>query len=186
MDGVILYLPCRPVWRLQLPKRQRLSILAILFAGLIPPPPPNRTTDLRAYDPTSVTIASLVRMAYFVVRFYRGGRLDNSLTEFRVNVITTIELDLAQVCCCLPILKPFIRQYAPSLLRLHTHTARSKERSSAHPAASSQHPIKAGRKWPGAGSRDEELIGANYLELGEDGKSDQSYVMSTTTFKPGN
>ena len=35
MDCVILYLPCRPVWRLQLPKRQRLSILAILFAGVL-------------------------------------------------------------------------------------------------------------------------------------------------------
>lgn len=35
MDLVILYLPCRPVWRLQLAKRQKISILAILFAGVV-------------------------------------------------------------------------------------------------------------------------------------------------------
>lgn len=35
VDLVILYLPCRPVWRLQLAKRQRISILLILFAGVM-------------------------------------------------------------------------------------------------------------------------------------------------------
>ena len=69
-----------------------------------------------------------------------------------------------------------MRQYAPSVLRL-TRFPGTKDRTSAHPAASSQHLNKAGRKWPG-GSRDEELIGSTYLELGEDGKSDQGYVMS--------
>lgn len=66
----------------------------------------------------------------------------------------------------------------PSLLRLKTFSSRSQTRSSAHPAVSSQHATKVGRKWPD-GSRDEDLIGSTYLELGEDGKSDQSYVMST-------
>lgn len=70
----------------------------------------------------------------------------------------------------------------PSILRLGTFTSRSKERGSTHPTAVSQHPSKTGRKWPG-GSRDEELIGSNYLEIGEDGKSDQSYVMSTMVGK---
>lgn len=92
MDLIILYLPCRPVWRLQLAKRQRISILAILFAGVMyelsPLPPPNRMTDLQAYNPTSVTITNLIRLAYFVARFYGHGTFDNSTTEFRVNVIT--------------------------------------------------------------------------------------------------
>ena len=35
VDLLILYLPCRPVWRLQLPKRQRISILVILFTGVM-------------------------------------------------------------------------------------------------------------------------------------------------------
>lgn len=92
---------------------------------------------------------------------------------------------LAQLCCCLPILKPFLRQYAPSVLRLRTFSSgRSKDRSTAHPAASSLHPTKTARKWPG-GSRDEELIGSTYLELGEDGKSDQSYTLSTLPVKEG-
>ncbi|MCJ1424962.1 hypothetical protein MMC29_002850 [Sticta canariensis] len=165
LDLVILYLPCKPVWRLQLAKRQRISILIILFAGVI------------------VTVASLLRLGYFVARFYGSGG-DTTLTEFRVNLITTIELDIALLCCCLPILKPFLRQYAPSVLRLNTFSNKSKDRSSAHPVASTQFPNKTGRKWPD-GSRDEELIGANYLELGEDGKSDQSYVMSSMAIKEG-
>lgn len=55
-------------------------------------------------------------------------------------------------------------------------SARNKQRSS-HPAAFSPHPIKAGWKWRGE-SREEELIGSNYLQLGENGKSDQIYAMS--------
>lgn len=35
VDFIILYLPVRPVWQLQLPKRQRISILAIMFAGVM-------------------------------------------------------------------------------------------------------------------------------------------------------
>lgn len=35
VDLIILYLPCRPVWKLQLAKRQRISILLILFAGVM-------------------------------------------------------------------------------------------------------------------------------------------------------
>lgn len=65
----------------------------------------------------------------------------------------------------------------PGLLRLKSYAGRSKDRSTAHPAATTQHTTKIGRKWPD-GSRDEGLIGSTYLELGEDGKSDQSYVMS--------
>lgn len=112
---------------------------------------------------------------------YRYFPLAQSFTYLSLS---TVELDIAQLCACLPTLKPFLRQYYPSLLRLNTFSGRSKERSTCHPAASSQHPSKTGRKWPG-GSRDEELIGSNYLELGEDGKSDQSYVMSSMVVKEG-
>lgn len=90
VDIVIIYLPCRPVWQLQLPKRQRISILMILFAGVmyeLAHPPPDRMTALQAHNQTSVTVASLLRLGYFVARFY-GGKVDQSLTEFRVNLIT--------------------------------------------------------------------------------------------------
>lgn len=35
MDLVIIYLPIRPVWQLQLAKRQRISILVIMSAGVM-------------------------------------------------------------------------------------------------------------------------------------------------------
>ena len=42
--------------------------------------------QLQAYDRSSVTIASLLRLAYFIHRFYYG-KVDPSITTFRVNVI---------------------------------------------------------------------------------------------------
>ena len=35
LDLVILYLPCRPVWQLHLPKRQRIAIMMIILAGIV-------------------------------------------------------------------------------------------------------------------------------------------------------
>lgn len=35
VDVMVFYLSCRPVWRLQLAKRQKISILIILFAGVM-------------------------------------------------------------------------------------------------------------------------------------------------------
>ncbi|MCJ1425996.1 hypothetical protein MMC29_003898 [Sticta canariensis] len=157
LDLVILYLPCRPVWRLHLPKRQRIAIMMIILAGII------------------VTIASITRLVYLINRFY-GNDHDDSLTEFQVNMISTIELDVALVCCCLPTLKPFIRRYLPTRFRLTNFASESNNHSA--PAASlTAHPNKSGRKWA-SGYRNEELLAASYLELGEDGKSDQSYTMT--------
>lgn len=44
-------------------------------------------TNLQAYNQTSVTIASILRLAYFAARNY-GGHVDLWLTEWRVNLIT--------------------------------------------------------------------------------------------------
>ena len=35
LDVIIISLPCRPVWRLHLPKRQKLIILITLMAGVL-------------------------------------------------------------------------------------------------------------------------------------------------------
>ena len=35
LELVILYLPCRPVWRLHLAKRQRIAIMIIILAGVM-------------------------------------------------------------------------------------------------------------------------------------------------------
>lgn len=45
MDLVILYLPYRPVWRLNIAKRQRISILMIFFAGFMYEPPTDGMTN---------------------------------------------------------------------------------------------------------------------------------------------
>lgn len=35
LDLVILYMPCQPVWRSRLAKRQRIAIMMILLAGVL-------------------------------------------------------------------------------------------------------------------------------------------------------
>lgn len=59
-----------------------------------------------------------------------------------------------------------------------SHWSRSNLRSKPN-ASSAHHHNKLDRKWAtGTGSGDEELTRAAYVELGEDGKSDQSYAMT--------
>lgn len=63
----------------------------------------------------------------------------------------------------------------PKVLRYPSFATNSKPRRT-NPKTSGLHPNKAERKWPDRFG-DEELIGSNSLGLGEDGKSDQSYVV---------
>lgn len=86
----------------------------------------------------------------------------------------------AVICTCLPTLQAFSKRFFPSLLKLgswsHPSFSRSTKRSKAT-HSSSHHPIKSDRKWA-TESRDEQLTNAAYLELGADGKNDQSYGMT--------
>lgn len=106
----------------------------------------------------------------------------NSLTLLSSS---TIEMVTAVICTCLPTLQAFMRRFFPSLLQLGTWSKPSFNRSTKRSKAahsSSHHLIKSDRKWA-TESRDEQLTNAAYLELGADGKSDQSYGMMTIEVK---
>lgn len=108
--------------------------------------------------------------------------VSNSLTVLSPS---TIEMVTAIICTCLPTLQAFTKRFMPSLLRLSSWSQQSFSRSTKRSKAthsSSHHPIKSDRKWA-TESRDERLTNAAYLELGADGKSDQSYGMSAIEVK---
>ncbi|MCJ1424585.1 hypothetical protein MMC29_002473 [Sticta canariensis] len=112
------------------------------------------------------------------------GDIDDSFTDFKVNLISMIELDVALLCSCFPILKPFAQRYLANRLRLDTSASKFKNHSA--PAASSTvHPNKARRNWA-SGYRNEEFLASSYLVLGEDGKSDQSFTMTVLPVEEGN
>lgn len=104
LDIVILTLPCPAVWRLHMARRQKIAILLLLTAGVLYEEPPSPLTFLviYTYKPEtgkkaniqlwpvccSVTIASILRLAYMLRRFYFDSHFTNSLyTEFQVNTI---------------------------------------------------------------------------------------------------
>lgn len=177
-----------------------------------------------------MTIASILRLAYMIHRFYFDGEFENDLiTEYQVNTISfvspppplsvnsffspyfpssslltneltnplslsssgkkysTVEIDVAIICACLPTLKAFLKRFAPRLL------GSSSPESNRKPSAySSFHYNKNSGAGTGAGSRvdrkwkdesHEECLTMNAgghdggLEDETDGKSRESYAM---------
>jgi hypothetical protein len=106
---------------------------------------------------------------------------------------STIEINIALICTCLPVLKAFIRRFFPSLLQ-QISTSRSDDGAKGGSAKrikprqiSSYHQAWAGRK-RNADSHEEELVGhaggyAGYLGIGEDGKGDQNIDMNVIKVK---
>lgn len=134
-----------------------------------------------------VTLTSVLRLIYMLHRFYFDWVGESYLTEFQVNMSSTVEIDVAIICTCLPTIKPFLRRFAPSLLRLSSISrgpySQSNRRSNRIPTISHPTHNKADRIRP-TDSCDEELAGAGYHELDEDGKSSQSYAMTTVKDQP--
>lgn len=106
---------------------------------------------------------------------------------------STIEINLALVCICLPVLKAFTRRFFPSILNLRTSSrddagngSSSKRSKSMQISAHHHHSSKVGRKHNGD-SHEEDLVRhaghPGYLELGEDGKSDQNIPMNAIEVK---
>lgn len=166
LDLVIVILPCPAVWRLHLAKEQRLAVIAILISGLV------------------ATLSSVIRVPYLVHRLFFDELGDNLFTEFQVDMISTVEIETAIICTCLPTLKAFLKRFFPGVLKLPSSNNRPTafsagsrlNKRSATNHASLLSAGKSDRKWA-LMSRDEEA-------LGEDGKSDQSYAMTTVEVLP--
>ncbi|MCJ1268724.1 hypothetical protein MMC22_008612 [Lobaria immixta] len=171
LDILILAIPCPAVWKLNMPKRQKIGVMIIFSAGLV------------------VTFASLLRLIFIIQWTYFNPNEEYFLIwEFKVNISGIFEINLGIICASVSTLKAFMKRFAPAVLRLvSSHpvggaTSQSQKRSiNAH--SSSRHLSKPGRSRP-IDSGEEELTHAAYLELGEDGKSDQSYGMTAVEVQP--
>lgn len=89
---------------------------------------------------------------------------------------STIEIDVAIICACLPTLKAFLKRFLPRMLgtSVAKPTAYGYKNSGAAQVPSKSH---ADRKWQS--DSHEERLTAPYLELDEDGKSNKSYAMES-------
>lgn len=157
---------------------------------------------------------SVLRLVYILHRFYFDTENHKFLSEFQVNMsryhallsfncrglfpsssrtsthsfLSTVEIDVAIICSCLPTIKPFLRRFAPSIFKLSSFShaepySQSGKRTTGMPSIIQPSHKKVDRTRP-TDSCDEELAGAAYHELDEDGKSNQSYAMTTVRVQP--
>lgn len=86
LDIIIVALPFRPVWRLHLPKRQKVAILLIMGSGIMYTRPQSvflKWTSTHVIF--SVTIGSILRLKYIIDLFWGEG--DGYVYEWQVNFI---------------------------------------------------------------------------------------------------
>ncbi|KAF1950012.1 hypothetical protein CC80DRAFT_247354 [Byssothecium circinans] len=93
-DFFICALPALLVWNLQIPKRQKLALIALFGMGIL------------------TSICGVMRTYYAVYVYY--GTYDISWYSYYGWIWTVIEADLGVVCASAPALKPFFRRYFKS------------------------------------------------------------------------
>ncbi|MCJ1323103.1 hypothetical protein MMC15_008455 [Xylographa vitiligo] len=156
-DVMVLALPIRSVWNLNLPRVTKIGLIGIFGVGfllgtrylcrcpilisyhfiLITILRPNSTTQLIPFLNHSVCIISILR----IISLFSITLLDLTYTKVPTDIYSFLEPSLGIICACLPILRPFFdRIVSSSLLRPHNATYRA-----SHPAYKVIH-VGAGAK----------------------------------------
>ncbi|KAF3930885.1 hypothetical protein ABW19_dt0204970 [Dactylella cylindrospora] len=91
-DIITMVLPIPTVWKLQLPRRQKWSLLAIFLAWTI------------------VIVAAVLRLTYSFISF---SAFDALWYGYDLWIYVALEAHIAVVCACAPGLKPLIVQFWP-------------------------------------------------------------------------
>ncbi|KAF1960635.1 hypothetical protein CC80DRAFT_403355, partial [Byssothecium circinans] len=94
-DITMMFLPIFMLWHVQIPRRQKIGLLAIFMTGFF------------------VCAVSIVRL-YYQVKL--KGAKDMSWKSFATAMWSTIELHVGLICASLPHAKPFLRHHFPKLL----------------------------------------------------------------------
>lgn len=155
---------------------------------------PVKTRAIEADCLNSVTVASILRFTYLMIRYFSGSR-DDLLTEWQVMFIiqylscisypplascppfhesptndwppvshSTVELNIAILCCCLTTLKAFMRRWMPRVLTLGPFSKKTQSRLSTGAASlpqvtNNQDPLRSSPAPPtSSGVRPEEAI----------------------------
>ncbi|TGO10705.1 hypothetical protein BTUL_0127g00040 [Botrytis tulipae] len=97
-DAAILILPSHMLYLLKLPLRQKLAVASIFSTGIF------------------VIIICIVRITYIMAL---QNNSDVLYTQGRAAVWSSVEINIGIFCNTLVVLRPFIRQYFPSLFSSH-------------------------------------------------------------------
>ncbi|KAK2871780.1 hypothetical protein FQN49_002835 [Arthroderma sp. PD_2] len=95
MDVMILLTPCPTLWKLHLPIRDRIVLIAMMGLGLI------------------ACVAGCIKSYYMYQTLV--GTYDVTWEGYKVWVWTDIEVNLAVICASIPVLRPFAQKYFPTL-----------------------------------------------------------------------
>ncbi|KAL2388364.1 hypothetical protein RJ035_003343 [Blastomyces gilchristii] len=111
-DLIVLILPMPTFWKLKLPIRERVVLMAMMSLGLI------------------AVAASVVRCWYMYVT--TDLTYDVTWHGYTIWVWNAIEVNLAVICASIPTLRPFARKYFPRLGIKTTSPSRSGPQSGSH------------------------------------------------------
>ncbi|KAL4908511.1 hypothetical protein BDW74DRAFT_101371 [Aspergillus multicolor] len=89
IDVLILLVPVRPVWKLQMRTLQKVLVLAIFSLGAL------------------VCIASIVRLLHLLPYTHT---IDSTYHQCDIYIWSTVEVCVGAVCTCLPTLNPLLRR----------------------------------------------------------------------------
>ncbi|KAI9838759.1 MAG: hypothetical protein M1838_004530, partial [Thelocarpon superellum] len=137
-DVIVLIMPMPMVWRLQISSRQKLALTGIFVLG------------------SFVTVASIIRITTLGQVF----TLDSTWNVYDPDIWTVIEVNLAIVCACLPIMRPLLRRARPNTTSQSVDPSRSTR--SRHPLTSVPEELLAK---DGAGDNKEAWSGGGDHEL---------------------
>ncbi|KAI9038843.1 uncharacterized protein KD926_010176 [Aspergillus affinis] len=102
-DMIILILPMPVVWGLQITTRQKLTLTVVFSLGAL------------------VCIFSLLR----VIEFNNFHTNDLAASSAKESIWTTLELDVAIICGCLPLFKPLLHGFLGKVKGQSTRTSRT-------------------------------------------------------------
>jgi hypothetical protein len=94
-DLFVYILPMPMLWRIQLPKKQRIGLIALFGVGSL------------------VNIAGGLRLYYSIIV---NNSRDGTWTGFQLWTWEAVEVDLGITCACAPALKPLLLRWFPKLM----------------------------------------------------------------------
>ncbi|KAI5799058.1 hypothetical protein EDC01DRAFT_628905 [Geopyxis carbonaria] len=123
-DVVLWLAPLKLVWKLQLPKRQKATLLGVFGCGIL------------------VIVAACIRIVYLPQMADLSKLADPSCmpptslqamdknTPIGVTTWSVVECNTAIICCCVPMLRPLIRQIFPHILGTYGSSGRNRQSQS--------------------------------------------------------
>ncbi|KAI9673654.1 MAG: hypothetical protein M1817_002291 [Caeruleum heppii] len=137
-DVLVLVLPLRQVWKLQLPRKQKWGLSAIFAVG------------------SFACVTTIIRLD-LAVHVLRNPNPDFTWEGTKPAVWGAIELNLGICCACAPMLKPFLRHHFPRIFTATRHTPSASAPSTFASKISSPHSVSpASSSSPPFGRRTED------------------------------